>query len=201
MNTATHFLFGWAVANAVPVGKKDRFLIVAASVLPDIDGLVVVADFIAGHTADDLVWWSRWHHVLGHNIGFALAITVLCLILARRRALTSITALLAVHLHFLCDVVGARGPEGSQWPIPYLLPFSSSLQLTWSGQWALNAWPNFVITGSLLLLALYLAWYRGFSPVELVSARADSLVVGTLRARFGNPGSDKILPPHKADSE
>jgi inner membrane protein len=189
VNLATHFLFGWAVANAVPVGKRDRLLIVAASVAPDIDGLVVVGDFIAGHAADDLVWWSRWHHVLGHNLGFALAITVLCFILARRRALTSITAFLTVHLHFLCDVVGARGPEGSQWPIPYLLPFSNSVQLTWSGQWELNAWPNFVITGALLVLTFYLAWYRGFSPVELISAKADSLVVSTLRRRFGTPGA------------
>lgn len=189
MNLATHFLFGWAVANAAPVGKRDRLFIVAASVLPDIDGLVIVADFVAGHAADDLVWWSRWHHVLGHNLGFALAIALVCFILGRRRALTSITALLAIHLHFLCDVVGARGPEGAQWPIPYLLPFSSSLQLTWSGQWALNAWPNFAVTGALLLLAFYLAWYRGFSPVELVSSRADSLVVSALRRRFGTPGA------------
>jgi hypothetical protein len=44
------------------------------------------------------------------------------------------------------DLVGSRGPAGYQWPIPYLLPFSNSWHWTWKGQWALNAWPNILIT-------------------------------------------------------
>jgi inner membrane protein len=83
--------------------------------------------------------------------------------------------------------VGARGPDGYQWPIPYLSPFSDVWQLTWSGQWALNAWPNLLLTGLLLALTGYLTWQRGYSPLEPISPRADHVLVSTLRDRFGTP--------------
>ena len=91
------------------------------------------------------------------------------------------------HLHLLCDLVGARGPEGEQWPIPYLLPFSRAWDLTWSGQWALNAWPNFVLTLAALAATLFWAWKRGYSPLEIFSTRADRALVAALRRRFAEP--------------
>ena len=97
-------------------------------------------------------------------------------------------ALVSFHLHLLGDIVGARGPDGDQWPIPYLLPFSHTWQLAWPGQWELNAWPNFLITILLLSLAFHLAWRRGHSPLELVSTRANGEFVTALRDRFGSPG-------------
>jgi inner membrane protein len=84
-------------------------------------------------------------------------------------------------------VIGGRGPDGYQWPIPDLLPFSGRRQWTWSGQWELNAWPNFAITIALMLWALRLAWRRGHSPVELFSSGADEAMVRALRERFGQP--------------
>lgn len=91
------------------------------------------------------------------------------------------------HLHLLGDLVGARGPDGYQWPIPYLLSFSDAWQWTWQDQWALNAWPNFVITIAMLVVTLYLAWMRGYSPVEMASSAADRTFVGALRHRFPHP--------------
>jgi hypothetical protein len=58
------------------------------------------------------------------------------------------------------------------------------VQLSWHGQWELNAWPNVAITIALLLLTLWLAWWRGFSPLEMISAKADSAFVAALRNRF-----------------
>ena len=81
-------------------------------------------------------------------------------------------------------MAGARGPDGYQWPIPYLLPWSRAWEWTWSGQWALNAWPNFAITGALLVATFYLAWRRGFSPLELLSLKLDQAFVAALHARF-----------------
>ena len=78
-----------------------------------------------------------------------------------------------------------RHPDGDQWPISYLIPFSNALQLSWSGQWELNAWPNFAQTIALLGLTFHLAYRRGFSPLEIVSERADTAFVATLRQRFG----------------
>jgi len=47
-----------------------------------------------------------------------------------------------------------------------------------------NAWPNFAIAISLLLLTFYLAWKRGLSPLEMVSLRADAAFVAALRKRI-----------------
>jgi inner membrane protein len=92
-------------------------------------------------------------------------------------------ALVSFHLHLIEDLAGSRGPDGYQWPIPYLKPFSSALQLTWQGQWGLNAWQNVVITATLLIATFWLAWRHGFSPLEMVSSKADAAFVGVLRRR------------------
>lgn len=176
---------GWAVANSVPsLTKRDRAIVTWASVVPDIDGLGIIAEKLTENSKHPLYWWSDYHHILGHNLGLALVVTVLAAIFARQKFKATLLAFSSFHLHLLADLVGARGPDGQQWPIPYLLPFSNKLQLTWSGQWALNAWPNLVITALLILLALVLARRRGFSPLEMVSAKADAALVGALRARF-----------------
>jgi inner membrane protein len=82
--------------------------------------------------------------------------------------LTALLVFVSFHLHLLCDLIGARGPDGYQWPIPYLSPISNALQLTWHGQWELNAWQNFVITGLLLVATLWIARRYGSSPVEML---------------------------------
>jgi len=108
-------------------------------------------------------------------------------VFSRRRFTAAALALLSFHLHLFGDLLGSRGPDGYQWPIPYLLPFSDAWQLAWDGQWALNAWPNVAITIALLGLTLYWAWKRGFSPMEIVSRTLDQAVVVALRRRFGTP--------------
>ena len=185
MNPITHFVMGWAVANSAPsLGKRDRALVTWAGVVPDVDGLGIVAEFTTRHSAHPLNWWTEYHHVLGHNVGFAVVVTAVAAAFARSKPKVALLAFLSFHLHLVGDLVGARGPDGDQWPIPYLLPFSQSLELTWSGQWALNAWPNILITLVLLCTTLELARRRGFSPMEMFSTKADGVLVGALRARF-----------------
>ena len=185
MSPITHFFMGWAVANSVPsLTKRERAMVTWASVVPDLDGLGIIAENLTQNSAHPLNWWSEYHHVLGHNLGFALAVTIASAVFAEQKIATTTLVFLSFHLHLLGDLVGARGPDGEQWPIPYLLPFSNRWQLTWSGQWSLNAWPNFLITGVLIIATLALARRRGFSPLELFSRKADAMVVVTLRKRF-----------------
>jgi inner membrane protein len=132
---------------------------------------------------------SEYHHVFAHNLGFVLFVTVIAALIAARRSATACLAILVLHLHLLADLVGSRGPDGYQWPIPYLRPFSDAWQLTWEGQWVLNAWPNIVITILLLCWTFYWAWSRGRSPLEMISLRIDDVLVSTLRKRFGEPVS------------
>ena len=96
-------------------------------------------------------------------------------------------AFLAFHLHLLGDLVGSKGPDGYQWPIPYFFPFTGDWILTWEGQWELNAWPNILITVGVLGITLYLSWKRGHSPLEMISLKADAAFVAGLRERFGEP--------------
>ncbi len=188
MSPITHFFLGWAVANSVPwLTKRERALVTWAGVIPDVDGLGIVTEWGTRHWQHPLNWWSEYHHVLCHNVGFALVVGGIAAVFSRHRLATTLLVLASLHLHLLGDVVGARGPDGQQWPIPYLLPFSHQPQLAWSGQWALNAWPNLLITAGLIGLAIVLANKRGFSPLEILSSRADKEIVAALRGRFGEP--------------
>ena len=103
--------------------------------------------------------------------------------IARQRLKTASLVFVSFHLHLLEDLLGSRGPDGYQWPIPYLMPFSHAGDFSWSGQWALNGWPNFLITIALLLATFYLAWSKGFSPLEMISRKADVAFVAAIRKR------------------
>lgn len=185
MSPITHFLMGWAVANTSPnLTKRERAFVTWASVIPDLDGIGIVAELATKNSDRPLNWWSDYHHILGHNIGFALLITVLAMTFSRQKLQTGFLVFISFHLHLLGDLIGARGPDGDQWPIPYLLPFSDGLSLTWIGQWPLNGWPNFVLTAGLIVVAIVLARRRGFSPLELFSPKADAAFVEAWRKRF-----------------
>lgn len=61
----THFLTGWGVANSVPsLDKRERALVTWASVVPDLDGLGIIADRLTRNSAHPLNWWGEYHHTL-----------------------------------------------------------------------------------------------------------------------------------------
>ena len=198
MSPVTHFFTGWLLATVSQNGtaglsRREKTLVVAAAVAPDLDGLGAIPELLTRHSAHPLLWFTQYHHSL-HTLAFALVVTFVAFLLSARanRAngqivhpwTTALLVFLSFHLHLLCDLVGARGPDGDQWPIPYLLPFSNVLQLTWHGQWALNAWQNFVITGILLVVTFWIAWKYGSSPVELMSDKWNQKLVEALRSRL-----------------
>jgi hypothetical protein len=196
MSPVTHFFAGWLLASVSPTGaptplsRREKALVVAAAVAPDLDGLGIIPEFLTRNSSHPLLWFSEYHHSL-HTLAFAIICTLAAFLVARRSpshashpGLTALLVFLSFHLHLLCDLIGARGPDGYQWPIPYLKPFSGALQLTWHGQWALNGWQNFVITALLLLATLSIAWKHGSSPVELVSDSANRAFTLALRQRL-----------------
>lgn len=184
MSPVTHFLLGWVTANTTRLNRRERAMVTIAGVIPDADGLGLVAEVATRHSDRPLLWWSEYHHVLGHNLGFCLAVTVIAIALATRRWVTAALVCLSFHLHLVGDLVGARGPDGEQWPIPYLSPFSAAWSWTCAGQWPLNGWPNLVLTAGLIAVTLRLTWSRGYSPLEIFSRRADQGFVDALRKRF-----------------
>jgi len=209
MSPVTHFFAGWMLASAFPAGSPttltrcEKALVVAAAVAPDLDGLGIVPELLTRHSSHPLLWFSQYHHSL-HTLAFALICTCAAYLIAGPMVgfafgpvikgrplpthpwLTAFLVFISFHLHLLCDLLGARGPDGDQWPIPYLKPFSNTLQLTWHGQWTLNGWQNFAITGLLLVATFSIAWKYGSSPVELVSGPANKSLVQALRARISS---------------
>jgi LexA-binding, inner membrane-associated putative hydrolase len=206
MSPVTHLFCGWVLASAFPIGeptslaRREKALVVAAAVVPDLDGAGIIPELLTRNSSHPLLWFSQYHHSL-HTLAFALVCTFTAYLIAGPFAnftfgpmiqgrrlpthprLTALLVFLSFHLHLLCDLVGARGPDGYQWPIPYLRPFSSAWQLTWHGQWALNGWQNFVLTTVLLGATFWIAWKYGSSPLELVSGKVNRAFVQALRMR------------------
>ena len=186
MNPITHLLASWSLAEASDLDLADRNLVAWCGVLPDLDGLGAVVDF--GNrvlSRPESFWYGQFHHSLLHGLFGAVLISAVLAARASRRGRVFIFGSAAAHFHLLCDLVGSRGPDPADlWPIPYASPFSERLSISWSGQWALNAWPNIVFTVALLSFAFYRAVTVGHSPVSLFSCKGNEIFVDTVRARW-----------------
>ncbi len=199
MHPLTHFFIGWTVAESAPLNRRERAAVAISAVIPDIDGIGYVAERLTLESTNRLSWYTNYHHEIAHNLLFGVVVAGCCYLISRystrekatesgrdsgkRPGLTMLLSFVAFHTHILGDVAGSRGPDGNQWAIPYLSPFSE-WTWTWSGQWELNAWPNIAITLIALFTTFYLAAKRGYSPLEMISDRADRGLVQTLRQRL-----------------
>ena len=189
MNPVTHLLTGWVIANADDLERRDRAIVTLAAIIPDVDGLGILTSLASKDHEAGLHLYSQYHHVIAHNLFSGLLITSVAYALSKKKWFTALLVFFSFHLHLLGDLLSGRGPDGIIWTISYLYPAYPDFIVSWSGQWELNALPNVVITGVLLLLTFYLAWKRGYSPVGIISSNADHVFVYTLRKRFGHPTS------------
>jgi LexA-binding, inner membrane-associated putative hydrolase len=182
----THFLASWTASDLGGFRKRDLALAAWCGVLPDLDGFGVVLDG-ANHLLGrpDSWYYGQFHHVLLHGLPGAILIAfVMCLFAADRMRVFA-CGFVMVHLHLFCDLIGARGPGVDDiWPISYLAPFSDRWTLSWSGQWALNAWPNILLTIGLIVYAFVRAAWSRYSPVGAFSGRADRVFVDAVGDRW-----------------
>ncbi len=131
MSPVTHFFTGWLLAAVSPTGKpirltrREKILIVAAAVAPDLDGVGLVPELLTRNSSHPLMWFSQYHHSL-HTLAFALVCTLVAFLIAGPFAthsrqhgpgathpwLTASLVFVSFHLHLLCDLLGARGPDG-----------------------------------------------------------------------------------------
>src|SRR6202521_3929820 len=124
MSPVTHFLTGWILANSASLSRRERALVTLAGVVPDIDGLGIVAEYLTRNSRHPLEWFSAYHHSL-HSLPFAVVVAA-TFALATQRWKTASLAFLSFHIHLLEDLLGSRGPDRYQWPIPYLMPRSAA---------------------------------------------------------------------------
>lgn len=186
MSPITHFLASWSLADALRLRARDRPLATWCGFLPDADGLGVLLDGANRLLGRAGSWYyGEYHHAVLHGVFAAVVIPLALSFFAANRLRMFAVGILAAHLHFLCDVVGSRGPGPEDlWPLPYLAPFSQRLTIQWSGQWPLDAWPNMVFTLFLIAFAFFRAIGGGYSPVGVFGARADRVFVETVRNRW-----------------
>jgi len=174
----THGLISWVVAESVPgLDRRDRALVLAGGLIPDLDALTIIGGSAC---------YQEWHRLICHNVLFA----GLCVVAAgifSKKVTTALLVLVTIHLHFLCDVLGSAGPDGSIWPVPYWLPFLRGEEhyIRWSGQWQLASWPNYAITAGALVACAFLGLTKKRTFVETFSKRADAAVVEVLERRLG----------------
>ncbi len=185
MSPGAHLLASWAVANASGLARRERRLVTLAGVIPDLDGVGVVADILNGWRGVESDVFQRYHHLWAHNAlaGLFLALAV-ALLASRQRMKAAGLALATFHLHLLCDLVGSRGPDGYQWPIPYAFPFTRAHAWVWQRQWDLNAWPNLLILALLFGLAVAWSWKQRYSFIEVISHRLDRAIFAAIERRW-----------------
>ena len=121
-------------------------------------------------------YWRTQSGSLFDLPGHYRRVRLLCDI-AQRRFQASALAAATFHLHLLCDIISGRGPDDYQWPIPYLMPFSDSVNWTWSGQWYLHGWQNTVVYVVFVAVTVFIAMKKRVTPIDLLSKRWDGAVL------------------------
>lgn len=173
VNPIVHAGIGWLASQPLK-SRRDRILVTCAGVVPDIDGLSILGGVEA---------YGEYHHVLFHGYVGALITGAVCAAVARQRVATALLAVVAFHLHLVCDLAGS----GPGWPLFYFWP-TSKTEWFWDGQWDLSSWQNGVIGAFVIAACLAMALVRRRTFVEVFSLRADAAVVATLRQRFLREG-------------
>lgn len=185
MSPLTHLVGSWLVAMATTNNLRDRKLVTWAGVLPDADGLGAVADVVSSWISGKectFHYYQQYHHILLHGWPGAVAVSLLLTIFARQHWRVLLLCLLTYHLHLLCDLIGSRGPTvGDLWPICYSEPIFRHPIWFWKHQWKLDGWQNQTIFVAIFTVSLWVAIKKGYSFVEVVSARLDSVFVQVLR--------------------
>lgn len=186
MSPISHFLVSWCGFERVLQTRRDRTLVVLAGLAPDLDGLGLIVDFTSrALSLAPTEYYQSIHRHWTHGLTAALVFSVVAAWLTPNRWRVGLCALLAVHLHLLGDLIGARGsmPE-DVWGIFYWAPWLPEIEIAWPGQWPLVSWQNFAITASLLALAIQRAWRTGHSPLSLIRPAWDAVFLRSLRQRF-----------------
>ena len=185
MSPVTHFLGSWLIATAATNNPRDRKLVTLAGVLPDADGLGLVADVIGSLISgkeNTFFYYQQYHHYLLHGWPGALVIAALMTCMGRQRWRVALFCLLTFHLHLVCDLIGSRGPTpGDLWPIAFSEPVFRHPTFFWRGQWRLDGWQNRIVTVILFLTELGLAPRRSYSCVEVFNRKCDATFVAVLQ--------------------
>ncbi|MBI3042228.1 MAG: hypothetical protein HYY78_05315 [Betaproteobacteria bacterium] len=112
MHVVTHLLVGWTLAEHTTKSPRDRALITWASVVPDLDGLGLIADVVANWLDWTVQWYDRRHHLLMHGLPGAVLCTAIFVCFASRKLAAA--CLILVSYGVFCACVRGRAPTRSE---------------------------------------------------------------------------------------
>jgi hypothetical protein len=185
MAPITHALISWWAANVPALARRDRLAIFLAGIIPDLDGLGLL--FSRGA-------YESYHHVVCHNLVGCLVVLAPALVWLRQGVLGGVLIVLSWHLHLACDYFGSGGPGGDVWVLPYLWPFVGRVEgdqfvgpaWYWNPwQWALDGWPNLLVTALAAAGWFYVAIRLDRTWFEFLSGRLDRYLCRSIRSVFG----------------
>ena len=61
--------------------RREKALVVAAAVAPDLDGIGIIPELLTRNTSHPLLWFSQYHHSL-HTLAFAFVCTLAAYLIA-----------------------------------------------------------------------------------------------------------------------
>jgi len=67
MSPITHFLTGWVVANSAQLNRRDRILVTLAGIVPDLDGIGIVAEIATENTPNYFQYNSILNKIKSYN--------------------------------------------------------------------------------------------------------------------------------------
>lgn len=169
-------MISWVGARSIFEKRENRIAVSVSGIAPDVDGIGLLIDVGLRVFNVQTHYWGAWHHKL-HALPFCIVICCLVTVFVKaQRVLTFVIAFILFNVHVFCDLIGSKGPDGFQWPIPYFYPFKAEVSFVWSGQWALNGWQNILISA----ISVFAVWFfiksKETTPLEIVSKRLDGIL-------------------------
>lgn len=168
-----HAGLGWVVGVSAPTSdRRLRVWCAAAALLPDVDALAI----LFGKERYDY-----WHHTFGHNVFLgALATAVAAWHFGKRPLLSRLWATFLVAACFASHLLTDAKLSG--WELYLFWPFSH-VGYEFKPNLQLGHPLNMVLVYALMILPWLLAFWRGVTPLEIVSPRLDRIVVNFFRRR------------------
>lgn len=173
MHLEAHAGVGWAIGVLAPgASRRLRAWCLVAAILPDIDA----AAYLFGPVA-----YMNWHHTFGHNVFLGAAVAAAAAWGHRaeppaRRALAAGLVALAFASHLLSDMKLSAYPIVAFWPL-------SREEYEFPDNLALVAPINTHLVYASAVLTALLAWWKGVTPLDLISPRLDRIFLNFFRRR------------------
>jgi len=137
-----------------------------AATVPDLDGLGIVISER---------YYAWYHHVLGHNLTFAVIVSFILTIFSTHRLRAFLAYFALFHLHLLMDYYGS-GPE---WGISYWWPWRHGPGYWWMNPhpWEFYSWQNILAASLFLLWTVWIARRKQRTPLEYLMPNLDRQLV------------------------